>query len=92
MFSLKNVVVTIANRVVEGLNVDTQSASFKDHYFRLFWLNSMGNGGHRKCCSITLNEFLESSCFLTYDFTASLNQTDLDLAPLTKLGKQKIHQ
>ena len=77
------------NRVeVEGLACDDDQGSFRDQYFRLMELTNQNNG--KNACSISWAEFCDSSCFLLYDFTASMNLTEQPLLPLVEPGNLRL--
>ena len=87
-FMLKNVRVTLQGEEVEGLQADQDGNSFKDEYFRLFHLTKQDTG--RNACGMTFENWSENTCFLIYDFTATLNGTEPPLLPLVKDGHIRI--
>ena len=51
-------------------------------------LTNQNNG--KNACSISWAEFCDSSCFLLYDFTASMNLTEQPLLPLVEPGNLRL--
>ena len=73
---------------IDPLSCDDTVNSFRDEYFRLVNLTNQDIG--KNACSITYKSFVESNCFLVYDFTASMNLTEPPLVPLTHKGNLRL--
>ena len=81
--------VTLGNKQIEGLNVDTKAKpSFKDHYYRLYTILNQMNG--KSACSLTFTDWVNNFMVLVHDFSASLNQTPPHLLPLVKTGNLRV--
>ena len=85
---LKSIKVTLQGEEVEGLQADQDGNNFKDEYFRLFHLTKQDTG--RNACGMTFENWSENTCFLIYDFTATLNGTEPPLLPLVKDGHIRV--
>ena len=87
-FMLENIKVKLNNEEVEGLACDDAVNSFRDQYFRLFHLTNQDTG--KNACSITFKDFLHHNCFLVYDFTSTLNETEYPLLPVLRKGSLRV--
>ena len=67
-----------------------ETHSFKDYYFRLFYLSNQIFGSSKTCC-LTFQDFNENSTIIVYDLSASLNQTPPPLLELVKSGSHNFH-
>ena len=87
-FMIRNVKVTLKGQEIEGLACNDATHSFCDHYFRLCHLTNQDHG--KNAFSISYKTFTESACFLVYDFTSTLNETEPPLLPLVKQGHIRV--
>ena len=72
---------------IDPLSCD-DAGSFRDEYFRLMSLTNQDVG--KNSCSITFKNFLEHNCILVYDLTATMNQSEPPLVPLTHKGHLRL--
>ena len=87
-FFTKKVKVSLKGQEIEGLACDDSNNSFRDNYFRLCHLTNQDQG--KNAGTISYKNFVESSCFLVYDFTSTLNETQAPLLPLVKQGHIRV--
>ena len=79
----------VNGQTIEGLQMD-DTHSFKDYYWRMFFLSSMIFGSN-KTCSLTFQDFNDNATIICYDLSASLNSTPAPLLNLVKAGSHNFH-
>ena len=87
-FFTKSVKVSLKGQEIEGLAADHANNSFRDEFFRLYYLTNQDQG--KNACSISFKHFKENACILVYDFTSTLNETHEPLLPLVKKGHIRV--
>ena len=88
-FILNEVKVTLNGEDVEGLACDRSQRSFRDQYFRMFYLTRQNLG--TSACSITYNDFQDHMLVNMYDFTAATaSATEYPVLPVAKDGYLRV--
>ena len=86
-FMLQKASMKLNSVDIDPLSCD-DAGSFRDEYFRLMSLTNQDVG--KNSCSITFKNFLEHNCILVYDLTATMNQSEPPLVPLTHKGHLRL--
>ena len=81
-FFTKSVKVSLKGQEIEGLAADHANNSFRDEFFRLYYLTNQDQG--KNACSISFKQFKENACILVYNFISTFNETHKPL-----LSRQK---
>ena len=85
-FNIDQVLLRVGATFIEGLVIDKEMNSFKDHYFRVMALLNQANNRGGKVCNLDFDRYLENNLIILYDLTNTLNNCPEDLLPMTRTG------